>query len=344
MNRKNRFSTLLLVCTLLLAGCTLENDDVVTPISVDDFPQVIQFDDEEAGELEDSDELGIAIVLADRFDPTLEELGGVVEPLGEDFLLEFAVVDISGIDNIADYVLEVDALYEIDDCTTSADEGIVLLQSYDAATGLGTVIFPKGVEEIELIFSLDEDLLNNDELDGERGFVVELTAGSNAASANVQVLEVPFEFKVLDDELIFGDWELDLDEEGAFENFKALFAMANDDLADLTADDVDEIAWEFELAEVNIETVLKEEEEVEECGEIEMDNVVVEIEGEFEELTDDDVEGEIEFVVEVELDDESVLEFVYKGSFTVEGESLILVLQGESDDEETDEVTLVFKK
>jgi len=333
-----------LVLTSMVMSCTRENDDVVTPISLEEYPQVLLFDDEEGGELEDSDELGIAIVLADRFDPAAEELGGVIEPLSQDFLVQFTIEDIEGIDNIADYVLEVEAVYEIDDCTDSSDEDIVLIQSYDPNTGIGTVFFPKDIEEIELIFILNEELLDNDELDGERGFIVTLTAENGAGPDNVQVLSRSFEFKVLDDELIFGDWELDLDEDDAFDNFKALFSMVNADLTDMSSDDIDEIAVEFEMAELNIDVVLTEEEEVEECGEVETDNKVIEIEAEFEELTDDDIEGDIEFIVEVELDDESVLEFVYKGSFFIEGQTLLLTLQGESDDEETDEITLKFKK
>jgi hypothetical protein len=340
----NNLSLTAVVFCCLLAACTREKDDVEELLSIEKYPQVILFDDEEGGELESSDELEVAIKLADRFDGTGGELGGVIEPLTQDFLLAFAISDIEGFDDIGDYVLEVEALYEIDDCTTSADEGVELIKSFDPATGKGTVLFPAGVEEIELVFTLSDELLDNEEVDDSRGFVIELSAVDGPDPDNVEVLSLPFEFKVLDDELIFGDWELDLEEPGAFENFKALFGMANEDLAELSLDDVDEIAWEFELAEVNIETVLKEEEEVEECGEVEIENIVVEVEGEFEELTDDDTEGEIEFVVEVELDDESVLEFVYKGTFVIQGKMLRMTLQGESDEGETEEITLVFRK
>ncbi|NJO03594.1 MAG: hypothetical protein HC880_19635 [Bacteroidia bacterium] len=126
--------------------------------------------------------------------------------------------------------------------------------------------------------------------------------------------------------------------------FKALFGLVNEDIANLSADDVEEIIFEFGALELTIEVVLKEEEEVSECGETEMENIVIEIEGEYEELTDDDLAGDIEFVGEVENDDETVSEFTYAGAFGIENGVLTLTLQGELDDDETDEIELRLEK
>ena len=63
----------------MLVSCSMENDDVPAPVLSQDYPQVILFDDEGGGELEESDEFSVAIILADRYDPSGEALGGTAE-------------------------------------------------------------------------------------------------------------------------------------------------------------------------------------------------------------------------------------------------------------------------
>ncbi|MGF1637416.1 MAG: hypothetical protein ACFCUU_10105 [Cyclobacteriaceae bacterium] len=341
MNIRNIYIPVLLL-TVFFFACSRENEDLILPLSLENFPQIILFDDEEGGELEDSDELKVSIILAERYDPTGEELEGVIVPLTTDYTLRFEITDVEGIASLSNYVIGLEAYYEIDDCTTSLDEGVDILLSYNINTGIGEVRFPAGVEEIILEFELDEDYLNDDELNEERGFVIELS-GVNEVEG-IRVFNQPFEFTVLDDEAIFGSYSFDFEDAEAFESFKALFGLVNPAIADLSPDDIDEIEWSFEFDELKIEIVLKETESVEECGEIEDENLVIEIEADYEELTTDDTEGEIEVEGSVEMENGSEEDFVYSGTFKINGSTLEITLVGEFDGDETEEITLILSK
>jgi hypothetical protein len=85
-------------------------------------------------------------------------------------------------------------------------------------------------------------------------------------------------------------------------------------------------------------------EEVDECDGPEMVNKVIELEADLEDLSTLTDEGDIEFAGEVEQPDGSIKEFTYKGGFRITADGLELVLTGEYDDEETDEITLLLKK
>ncbi|NJL15544.1 MAG: hypothetical protein HC913_22745 [Microscillaceae bacterium] len=322
------------------SACDEKNEGVIEPLTPATFPQVLFLDDEGDGNVEDDDNVGIKITLADRIDPEGEELGGKINPLNQAVTLTFAITDIKGFDQISDYILDGKAFYEVDDCTNSDDLGEDLDFSFNTTTGQGSVTFPAGVEEIEIEFELDEDLFDDDVVNTEdRGFVFQLTGLTGNTSGVVVNLDLEFEYEVLDDEKIFAQWKLDLDED--FDNFKALFSALNEDLADLDVADVDEIVFEFGYDQLTIEIVLIEEEE-DDCGEL--DNIVIELEGEYDDLTDDDVEGELALIFEVELEDESVLEGEFGGEFSIVNGFLTLSLSGELDDEEFDEQTFVLEK
>jgi hypothetical protein len=59
------------------------------------------------------------------------------------------VSDFEGFAKISDYILDGTAFYEVDDCTTSEDNGVDLKLVFNRTTGKGSVTFPKDVEEIE---------------------------------------------------------------------------------------------------------------------------------------------------------------------------------------------------
>lgn len=323
----------------------MRDDGVVNPLAIEDFPQVILFSDEGAGEVEDEDKIEIALSFLDRIDPTGEELGGTTVPLTADATVVFQIVDAEGFDNLGDYLLDWAAYYEVDDCTTSDDLGIDLNLSFDPATGMGSVLFPKEVEEIIIEFEVNDALFDDDIVnDGSRGFKAMLLSVTSAGDEKVVVNpDLEFEYVVLDDELIFGSWELDVEDADQFAAFVSLFGLLNEDIRTLQAEDVDAIEVEFKFDELSFVVVLKEEEEEEDCGEIELVNVEIEVEGGYESLTDDALEGEIEFADDIEQEDGSELEFVYKGNFSIDNDQLTLELEGEYDDE-TVEATLIFTR
>lgn len=340
-------SKLILYSLLLCSAwsCDKKNDDLVEPVTAENFPQVIRFDDEGDGDLEDADEFSFKLTLNDRPDPSGEEAAGKIVPLKEDVTVSFEIKEWEGFDDPAAYIKEVKAFYEIDDCTTSEDEGIDLGVTFNATTGKGTVRFPKGVEEIEVVFETDEDLFNDNSLNDEERSITLLVTGVQTGTEKVTYNKaIEFKYEVLDDEGIHGDWELDHENAVQFAWFKELFGKVNEDIASLDADDVDKIGISVEYDEVKVVVELKEMEEVEECDGPEMVNKVIEIEADLEDLSTLTEEGDIEFVGEVEQDNGSIKEFAYKGGFRITNTGLELVLTGEYDDDETGEITLRLTK
>lgn len=330
---------------VVLSACDKKNENLVRPLVEADFPQILLLADEGDGELEDEDKFSFVITLADRVDPDGEELGGKIVPLEEDVTVNFEVTDFEGFSSISSFILNAKAFYEIDDCTTSEDENINLNLVFDQATGKGSVTFPKGIEEIEIEFETNSDLFDDAVFNDEaRKLEIKLTS-VNARGQNVVVnKDNAFEFIVLDDEAVYGEYELAVNNPAEFEKYIALFGLINDDVRNLTADDVEEVLIEFQYGEFKAIVVLKETEEIDECGDVEILNKEIEIEGDFEELGDNAQEGEVEFVGAVEQEDGSEKEFVYKGSFKITDDGLELRLQGEYDDEETEEIILNLQK
>jgi hypothetical protein len=325
---------------LMLAGCDKENDDLVKPLSSSEFPQVIRMDDEGGGDLEDEDKFSFEITLNDRVDPDGEELGGKVIPLNSDVTVSFTVKDLEGFSKISDYIKGVSAFYEVDDCT----EKDVAVQ-FNPSTGTGTVVFPKGVEVVEVEFETDEDFFDDGVLNtSERSLVVVIT-GIQPADATVTFNPaIEFKYEILDDEGIHGDWELDASDPVQFAAFKDLFGLINEDIKDLNASDVDKIEISIEYDEVKVVVELNETETIEECGKTEVVNKVIEIEADLEELETLTDSGDIEFVGEIEQDDTTLKEFVYSGSFKITGDKLELELEGEYDDDETGKKKLILEK
>jgi hypothetical protein len=337
---QKQYMTILALAGILLAGCSKENDDVEKPLSSDAFPQVIRMDDEGGGDLEDEDKFSFEITLNDRVDPDGEELGGKVVPLDNDVTVAFEVKDLEGFTRISDYIKDVSAFYEVDDCN-EADVPV----TFDASTGKGTVVFPKGVEAVEVEFEVDEDFFDDGMLNtDERSLVVALTGVTPAGTAVTFNPAIEFKYEVLDKDGIHGDWELDPSDAAQFAAFKALFGLVNEDIKDLKAEDVDKIEIAIEYDEVKVVVELKETETVTECGKTEVVNKVIEIEAELDDLDTLTDEGEIAFVGEIEQDDTTIKEFEYSGEFSITGSTLRLELEGEYDDEKTGKKTLILEK
>lgn len=342
--KKLRYIFLSAMVTLLFA-CDKKKDNLAIPLVERDFPQILLLADEGDGELEDEDKFSFKITLADRVDPEGKELGGKIVPLKEDVTVHFQISDFKGFNTISEYILDAKAFYEIDDCTTSEDQDIDLKLVFDKSTGKGSVTFPKGVEEIEIEFETNADLFDDKVFNTEsRSLEIKLTAVDAKSEKVVVNKDNTFEFIVLDDEGIYGEYELDIEDAHQFGKYIALFGLVNKDVKGLSVEDVEEILVEFQYGEFKALIVLKETEEINECGEVETVNKEIEIEGEFEELDDDAQQGALEFAGDVEQEDGSEKEFTYKGFFKITGKSLTLTLQGEFDDEETDELTLNLKK
>lgn len=318
-----------------LAACSKETKDVVKPRSAEDMPIQIILDEDEDGNVEDDDKAKMAFTFTDRMDPTGEELGGITPTLSQSATISCLIKDPEGFSNLADYILDIKAVYEVDDCT---EEDITV--TFDLSTGEFSFDFPAGVEEVEVEFELDDSFFDDDVVNDDRGFVVEILGLSNTSENVVINTDTEFEYKVLDDELIFGEYELELTQEN-LDKLKTLFAEVNEDLASLELADLDALEMEVSLEEIEFKHILLEEEE-DECEPGEFDNVEISIEGEFEELTDDELEGEIEFVVEIEDEEGFVEELTYAGSFVINGDELILTL--ECEDLETGEIELTLSK
>lgn len=337
---RSKIIALVLLLSFSYSSCDKENNDLVKPNIGSAFPQVVVLDDEGGGDLEDEDKFSFKITLNDRVDPSGKELGGKVVPLDEDLEVLFEIKDLEGFSNISNYIKDVSAFYEVDDCT----EEDVQVQ-FNAATGKGSVVFPKGVEEVEVEFETDEDFFNDAILNSdERSFVVVLTGINGTATTVTYNPELSFKYEVLDDEGVHGEWELDASDPAQFAAFKSLFGLINEDIKDLKSSDVDKIEISIEYDEVNIVVELNETETVTECGQTEVVNKTIEIETDLEELSTLSDEGDIEFVGEIEQDDTTVKEFVYKGSFKVDGSQLELELEGEYDDETTGVQRIILEK
>lgn len=316
---KNIFSykTAGLVLLAFLWSCDQKNDGVISPIDPEKIPQVILFDDEEAGEEEDSDETSFKLTLLDKIDPEGKELGGKIIPLTANVTVNFKVTDIEGFSKISDYILSAEGSYEKDECN---DEDVAA--TFNTSTGEGTVVFPAGAEEVEINFELndklfDDKIVNKD----DRSFKVQITGVTGGNGVVVANKDLEFEHKVLDDDVIFAEWELDTKKD--LKSFQNLFGSLHEDIAGLKENEIKGIKFQFGLNQLEIEVELKEEEE-NDCGE--MENKTIEIEAEYDDLTDDKKEGDIKFIVEVEDEAGYVEEVEYEGSFKISGEILTITL------------------
>ncbi|MBC7851149.1 MAG: hypothetical protein H7Y31_15510 [Chitinophagaceae bacterium] len=325
---------------LLLLSCDKKNEDLTTPLSLDQFPAVIVLADEGDGGLEDEDKFSFVITLSDRKDPDGQEPGGKIIPLLSPATVHFEITSFEGFNKLSDYILDASAFYELNDCNT---EDVDL--TFDVNTGKGTVIFPAGVEEVEIEFETDESLFDDAVFNtDERSITIQLTdLTGNTGKAAVNT-SAAFVYEVQDDEGIYGEWKLDINDPAEFNRFKTLFGLVNEDIRNLEVDDVDEILLEFEYEEVKAIVVLKETEQIDDCGSIDTENKIIELEAEIEDVDDKELSGEIEFGEILETVTGSLRAFVYTGSFEIINSKLKIVLRGEFGSDKTEVITLNLEK
>jgi hypothetical protein len=335
----------LIIIGALATACSKEKFRHVKPVSGSDFPKQLVLDEEKVGELEDSDKVKFDIKLTDAVDPTGEALSGKVLPLETGVTINFELKDNEGFASWSDYITGGTAYYEIDDCTTSEDLNIDLAYTFDPLTGKGSVFFPAGAEaitiELELNAALTDDALENSD---DRGFVFALT-GLGATSENVVLnTDIRSEFRVYDDEKVFGSWTIDHTDAAQYQRLLELFGIANADLNGLASAEIDEVEMEFAFDELEVKLVLLETETQDNCGTEEQVAIELSIEGEIDDLTDDATSGEITFVVEVENDNGTITEIEYEGTFVRTGDTLTLTLKGDNGEEETEVIVLTLTK
>lgn len=330
---------------ILLASCSKEKFEHVEATSVSDFPKQLLLDEEKVGELEDTDKATFEITLTDGIDPNGLQPSGKEQVLEQAVTVYFELTDPEGFSNWSDYIAGGTAYYEIDDCTTSEDEGIDLSFSFDAATGKGSVIFPAGVNsisvELELVAAIMDDAIENS---GDRGFTFTLKGISATSEKVVVTTDITTEFRVYDDEKVCGDWVADPSNATEFSNLLQLFTLANPDLDGLTASEVDAVEVAFSFDEFELKFVLLETETVDECGTQEIVPVEITVEGEMDEFDSDSNSGVIHFIAELESENGAVTEISYEGTFSRLGNNLTLTLKGDDGDTETDEFTLSLSK
>jgi hypothetical protein len=333
MNTYSRIGLALLTCSLM-AACDRRNEDTVEPVSPDRFPKQLVLSDQGDGGLEDEDKVSIELELLKQYDPSRKQLTGVVNPLKEPLTVFFEIKDLEGFAALSDYVKGGTAFYQIDDCTTSEDKDIDLKFTLDMATGKGSVVFPAGVESVEIELETDEDLFDDDRLNtGKRGFTFALT-GITATENVVVNTANTFEYQVLDDEAIFGDWEVDVDNPAEFAAFKNLFGPFDPAISGLERAKVDKIEISFGYQGFELKITLTES-KPDECDASELVNEEIELEGEYETDLKDlfaATEGSVEFSEEIEQSDGRPAEFTLEGDYAIDpndAEKLTLTLKGE---------------
>jgi hypothetical protein len=333
MNFKTLFA-LLPAAAVLMASCDRLNEDRIDPLNPDELPLVIVLSDGGDGDFEDADELGVALELLPLWDGNSRDPEGVVPEMPTDVVVFFELTDQLGFSNWSEYITGVDALYEIDDCTTSADEGIDLDATFDAATGTGSFIWPVGQKEVELVLTLNETLFDDDQLNSdERGFSLRITNVTGAESVRVSD-NLTFDYRVLDEESLLGEWSLDASDPAQFEALLAFFTPFVPDLDGLEAAAVDEIVVEFKYETFELKVVLVETED-DECEAGEVQNLEIEFEADYDFDLEDlfaALSGELDFEGAVELDDveqEFSLSIVYE--ISPDGSTVILELNAELD-------------
>lgn len=287
----------------MLSACALEEPDVQA--NVDNYPYRMEID-EEGADLPDAEDYGAEIKFADF-------LGDL--PASQ-IVLSY---ELSGEEDFANVTID-EVLYKYEDDDECEFErsidftGSTITVPVDA--DLGTV-----PEEFEVVFAFN--LSAAEAADGGFEFVI---TGIDS-DANVLFNDAStFEYGILDNDAA-GAWLLAIDNEQQFEAFQQVFGPVSSDLADIAfADITGEIALEFEFEEVKIEIELNETEEVTVCEEgvesTEIENLLIEIEAEYE-----------------AEDGELVLEGSY---FTEEGEELDYILETEYSLDSNDNLDITF--
>lgn len=344
--KKNLLSAFAAVL-LLSQACQRIPELEVEPLTPTDLPVIVILSDEADGDLEDNDEIGIALEILPQWDPTTRDPEGKVPAMPANVQLAFQLSKPAGFTQWGDYVTGVRAIYEIDDCTNNEDAGIILPTTFDAATGKGTFTWPQGQKELELVLELDGARFEDAALNADmRGFEFQIL-GITGAAGVVANTNQKFAYHVLDDEAIFGTWEVDPLDATQWQALLDYFGPLNEDLDGVVLADLDKVEVEFEQAVMKVKFILKAT-QPDPCDPAEVENEEIEVEADFASDFEDLFNtrtGELELEGNAEIDDIE-LEFALKAEFTLnaDGSSLILQLSGELDGDELPEITINLVK
>lgn len=315
---------LVITSLFLFAGCY---EQELKPVTEENFPLQVLLDLNAGGTYESEDSYGLEVTFDGGVDEVEDENGNVIAgspegtrgPYSQDLTINFAIEDLEGLQLGDDLSIE-EVVYNIDECTEGSAD-FTLNQD-----GTGSFTIPGGIEVVEVVFSLNEANLDNDQSnDDEKTFSFSLTGIQGDPQDVLLNINNTFEYSVLDDESVYNEWILDHQDPDLLADFLSTFSPVLEDLEALTAEEIDEIKFEFGYEEVTILIVLTETEMVEECGETEEVNVELEIEGKFEVE-----EGEIEMVLENEDGDE----FSYSGDYEIGSGPLMMSMSIEGEDED----------
>lgn len=316
-------------------ACDKMNEDRIDPLQPENFPIQIILSDEGDGDMEDNDKIGVKLELLKTVDPKRENLEGIDVFMPANTLVNFKIYDLNGASNLSDYIKGINAFYEIDDCQSSEDLGIDLNVQFDASTGLGSVIFPQGQNEIEIEIELDENLFDDQiQNTNDRGFKFKIESIASPAKV-VANTDMEFEYLVLDDDVIFGSWELDLNNNTEWTAFKAFFSQLNEEIADLNPNDVNKIELEFSYSGIEIKIELVDTEE-DECDPGQLVNKEIEIEADWDSDLEDlfeNLDGEMEFEGSVEEDNGNEIPFKLVIAYEIINNQVKLILNGEFKDD-----------
>lgn len=282
-----------------------DNDLGVAPEN-EHYPFRVVMDSDEGGNLPDAEDYDVEIKFADY----LGELPN--NPITLSYEIKDVEGDMAGVVEIDKIVYEI----ELNDCVYEREleftaNGLTGTITVAPDPDLGAV--PESFEVVFVLPGLDET---------EGGFVFEIT--SLQSEDNVILgLPVLFQYEVLNHE-VAGEWELEIESEEEFEAFLKVFGPLNEELADLSFEDITgKVKAQFEFGEMKFEIELTEEEEVTSCEEGESEtetvNKVIEVEADY------DVEdGELEFEgSHVEEGDE--LDFQISAEYSRLMESLTII-------------------
>lgn len=332
---------------LLSQACQRIPELEVEPLTPTDLPVIVVLSDEADGDLEDNDEIGIALEILAQWDPTTRDPEGKVPAMPANVQVAFQLSKPEGFTQWGQYVTGVRAIYEIDDCTNNEDAGIILPTTFDPATGKGSFTWPQGQKEMELVLELDAARFDDAALNTDmRGFELQIT-GITGATGVVANTSQTFAYHVLDDEALFGTWAVDPLDATQWQVLLDHFGPLNEDLDGVVLADIDAVEIEFEQAVMKVKFILKAT-QPDPCDPAEVENEEIEVEADFaSDFADlfNTRSGELEMEGKTEKDGIEI-EFELKAEFTLsaDGSSLTLQLSGEIDGDELPEVTLNLVK
>jgi len=290
-----------LFLAFVLASC-VDSELAVKPKD-EDYPFRLILDTDEGGDLADAEDYGLEISFADFIGDLPSE------PITLTYEIE-GVGSFDGVVAIDKVVYEV----EVDDCVYEREldfDPVAKTITITEDNDLGSL--PEAFEVVFLLPGVE---------DTEGGFTFEIT-DLQTTNENVIVGEPSqFEYEVLVNELA-GEWVWELESEDDLNEFKEVFSSISPELNDLELTDILDddgrfIRIQFEYGEMKFEIELVEEEEVCVEGEIETENLQLEIEAEW-----DAEEGELELegshlIIGDDAEIENELDFIVSATYVLD--------------------------